>query len=210
MFVAGLTGGIGSGKTTFASLLAERGAQIIDADALARDALRPDQPAWHSVVGQFGDEVLKANSLDIDRRRLAAIVFSEPNKLAALNAIVHPVIIKGIADRLERLTNADEIAVLDAALIAELGLEASLDALIAVTAPRGVRKERLQRTREMDPLDIEARMEAQMDPEEVAARADIVVKNDGDLEGLVREADRVWDELQRLSDSKDRRDRPRG
>ncbi|HZK52249.1 MAG TPA: dephospho-CoA kinase, partial [Actinomycetota bacterium] len=195
MFVAGLTGGIGSGKTTFASLLAERGAQIIDADALARDALRPDQPAWHSVVSQFGDEILQANSLDIDRKRLAAIVFSEPNKLAALNAIVHPVIIKGIADHLERLANSGEIVVLDAALIAELGLEANLDALIAVTAAKDVRKQRLQGARDMDPLDIEARMEAQMDPDEVAARADIVVRNDGGLEELVREADRVWAEL---------------
>jgi dephospho-CoA kinase len=202
MFVAGLTGGIGSGKTTFASLLAERGAQIIDADALGRNALRPDQPTWHSVVGQFGEAILQANSLDIDRKRLAAIVFSEPNKLAALNAIVHPVIIKGIADHLERLANTGEIVVLDAALIAELGLEASLDALIAVTAANRVRKERLQRARDMDPLDIEARMKAQMDPEEVAARADIVVRNDGTFEDLVTEADRVWAELEELRDSK--------
>jgi len=202
MFVAGLTGGIGSGKTTFASLLAERGAQIIDADALGRAALRPDQPAWHSVVSQFGDEILQANSLDIDRKRLATIVFSDPNKLAALNAIVHPVIIRGIADRLERLANSGEIVVLDAALIAELGLEANLDALIAVTAAKDVRKQRLQGARDMDPLDIEARMEAQMDPDEVASRADIVVRNDGGLEALVSEADRVWGELGRLRDSK--------
>ncbi|MGH2774409.1 MAG: dephospho-CoA kinase [Actinomycetota bacterium] len=202
MFVAGLTGGIGSGKSTFASLLAERGAQIIDADALARDALRPDQPAWHSVVSQFGEEILQANSLDIDRKRLAAIVFSEPNKLAALNAIVHPVIIKGIADHLERLANSGEVVLLDAALIAELGLEASLDVLIAVTAAKGLRTERLQRARAMDPLDIEARMEAQIDPDEVAARAGIVVRNDGGLEELVSEADRVWAELAELRDSK--------
>jgi dephospho-CoA kinase len=202
MFVAGLTGGIGSGKTTFASLLAERGAQIIDADALGRDALRPDQPAWHSVVGQFGDEVLQANSLDIDRKRLAGIVFSEPNKLAALNAIVHPVILKGIADRLERLAHTDEIVVLDAALIAELGLEANLDALIAVVADRGVRKQRLQGARDMDPMDIDARMGAQMDPDEVAARADIIVRNDGGFEELVGEADRVWARLSELRDSK--------
>jgi len=202
MFVVGLTGGIGSGKTTFASLLSERGAQIIDADALGRDALRPAQPAWHSVVGQFGDEILQANSLEIDRKRLAAIVFSEPHKLAALNAIVHPVIIKAIADHLERLAYTDDIVVLDAALIAELGLEANLDAMIAVTAGRGLRKERLQRSRDMDPLDIEARMNAQMNPGEVAARADIVVRNDGHLEALVDEADRVWSELGKLRDAK--------
>jgi dephospho-CoA kinase len=202
MFVVGLTGGIGSGKTTFASLLSERGAQIIDADALSRDALRPAQPAWHSVVSQFGDEILQANSLEIDRKRLAAIVFSQPHKLAALNAIVHPVIIKAIADHLERLAHTDEIVVLDAALIAELGLDSSLDAVIAVMAPKEVRKSRLQRARDMDPLDIEARMKAQMNPAEVAARADIVVRNDGRLDALVAEAERVWDELGKLRDAK--------
>jgi dephospho-CoA kinase len=202
MFVVGLTGGIGSGKTTFASLLSERGAQIIDADALGRDALRPAQPAWHSVVSQFGDEILQANSLEIDRKRLAAIVFNQPHKLAALNAIVHPVIIKSIADHLERLAYTDEIVVLDAALIAELGLEVNLDVMIALTAAEEIRKERLQRSRDMDPLDIEARMSAQMNPEEVAARADIVVRNDGDLESLVDEVDRVWNELGKLRDAK--------
>ena len=202
MFVVGLTGGIGSGKTTFASLLSERGAQIIDADSLGRDALRPDQPAWHSVVSQFGDEILQANSLEIDRKRLAAIVFSEPHKLSALNAIVHPAILKAIADHLERLAQTDEIVVLDAALIAELGLESSLDVMVAVTAARGTRKERLQRSRGMDPLDIEARMNAQMNPGEVAARADMVVRNDGSLEALVDEADRVWNELVKLRDGK--------
>jgi dephospho-CoA kinase len=202
MFVVGLTGGIGSGKTTFASLLSERGAQIIDADALGRDALRPSQPAWHSVVSQFGDEILQANSLEVDRKRLAAIVFSQPHKLAALNAIVHPVIIKAIADHLERLSHSDEIVVLDAALIAELGLDASLDAVIAVTAPRDVRKTRLQRGRDMDPLDIEARMNAQANPAEVAARADMVVRNNRGLEALVAEAERVWDELRKRRDAK--------
>ncbi len=92
--------------------------------------------------------------------------------------------------------------ILDAALIAELGLESSLDAMIAVTAARGLRKERLQRSRGMDPLDIEARMNAQMNPEEVAARADMVVRNDGRLEALVAEADRVWNELGKLRDAK--------
>jgi dephospho-CoA kinase len=202
MFVVGLTGGIGSGKTTFASLLSERGAQIIDADGLGRDALRPDQPAWHSVVSQFGDEILQANSLEIDRKRLAAIVFSEPHKLSALNAIVHPAILKAIADHLERLARTDEIVVLDAALMAELGLESSLDVMVAVTAARGTRKERLQRSRGMDPLDIEARMNAQMNPAEVASRADMVVRNDGSLEALVDEADRVWNELVKLHDGK--------
>lgn len=195
MLVVGLTGGIGSGKTTFAALLAERGAQIIDADTLGRDALRPGRPAWHSVVSQFGDEVLQADSLEIDRKRLAALVFNDPNKLAALNAIVHPVIFEGIADRLEKLSLTDDIVVLDAALVLELKIDEILDVLIAIVAHPSRRKERLVSARAMDPVDIEARMNAQADAEEVAARADIVVRNEGRLEDLVAEADRVWTEL---------------
>src|ERR687884_2222146 len=117
MLVAGLTGGIGSGKSTFAALLAERGAQVVDADALGRLALRPGQPAWHSVVDQFGEEVLTPHTMQIDRKLVADIVFNDRDKLAALNAIVHPVILKGIADDLERLRETDAIVVLDAALV---------------------------------------------------------------------------------------------
>lgn len=197
MLVVGLTGGIGSGKTTFAALLAERGAQIIDADAHGRDALRPDQPAWHSIVSQFGDEVLQHDSMEIDRKRLAAIVFNDPNKLAALNAIVHPVIFQKIADDLERLSGTDEIVVLDAALIFEVGLDDSLNMLVAVTADRDARKQRLRTQRRMDPADIEARMASQMNPEEIHERADVLVVNDGTLEDLGMEADRVWAELRR-------------
>src|SRR5918996_4665782 len=109
MLVVGLTGGIGAGKSTFAALLAERGATIIDADQLGRDALKPDSRAWHSVVGQFGREILAPGTIEIDRPRLANIVFENPGKLAALNAIVHPVIVEGVARRLDRLRGADAI-----------------------------------------------------------------------------------------------------
>ncbi len=143
MLVAGLTGGIGSGKSTFAALLIERGAQVIDADQLGRDALRPGQPAWHSVVSQFGDEILVPGTQEVDRKRLAGIVFSEPSKLAALNAIVHPVIFEGIADHLERLRGTDEIVILDAALILETGLKDSVDILIAVITSDERRAERV-------------------------------------------------------------------
>ena len=197
MLVVGLTGGIGSGKTTFAALLAERGAQIIDADAHGRDALRPDQPAWHSVVSQFGDEVLQHDSMEIDRKRLAAVVFNDSNKLAALNAIVHPVIFQKIADDLERLSGTDEIVVLDAALIFEVGLDNSLDTLIAVTADQEVRKQRLRTQRRMDLADIEARMASQVNPEDTHERVDVLVVNNGTLEDLGIEADRVWAKLQK-------------
>ncbi|MEA2498740.1 MAG: dephospho-CoA kinase [Actinomycetota bacterium] len=200
MLVAGLTGGIGSGKSTFARFLSERGAEVIDADQLGRSALDPGEPAWHSTVDQFGDEILAAASLDIDRKRLAAIVFNDPTKLAALNAIVHPVITRGIADTLEALSGTDEIVILDAALIVELGLDKGLDALIVVTAPEKDRRRRLQSSRAMSDEDITARIMAQTSEEELVKRADIVVRNDGTEEALTREADRVWAELKQRRD----------
>jgi dephospho-CoA kinase len=197
VLTVGLTGGIGSGKTTFAALLAERGAQVIDADVLGREALQPGKPAWHSVVSTFGEEIL-GPSMEIDRARLASVVFADRAKLAALNAIVHPVIVKGIAERLDSLRSTHEIVVIDAALIVELGLDDGLDAIIVVTAPEDVRAQRLVRARSMNEHDVRARMDAQAPEDELLARADIVVRNDGSLERLAREADRVWGELLRL------------
>ena len=199
MFTVGLTGGIGSGKSTFAALLAERGAQVIDADQLGRDALRPGEPAWHSVVDNFGDEILSAGTMEIDRKRLAEVVFNDPNKLAALNTITHPVIAAGIADTLERLSQTDAIVVLDAALLVELRLDKAMNLLIVVDADEDSRKKRLQSSRRMELTDIEARIAAQASSEELIQRADIVVRNDGSLEALALEADRVWADLQKVA-----------
>lgn len=195
MLVVGLTGGIGAGKSTFAALLAERGAQVIDADALGRDALRPGRPAWHSVVDQFGEEILAPGSLGIDRRLLAGIVFSDPKKLAALNAIVHPVIFDGIATHLEKLRNSDAIVVLDAALIIETGLDEAVDVIVLVVASENQRRRRLVDARGLTFDEIRGRMAAQMSPVEASARADVIVSNNGSLEDLAAEADRVWVEL---------------
>ncbi|MDQ3646914.1 MAG: dephospho-CoA kinase [Actinomycetota bacterium] len=192
MVLAGLTGGIGSGKSTLAALLAERGAQIIDADQIGRDVVRTGEPGWHSVVAQFGREILAAHTLEIDRARLGSIVFSDPAKLVALNAIVHPLILQRIAESLERLRPTDAIVVLDAALIVELGLAETLDLLIVVEALPDIRRARLVRSRGMRAADVDARIAAQAAPEELRERADIVVRNDGTLEHLAVEAERVW------------------
>ncbi|MGH2819046.1 MAG: dephospho-CoA kinase [Actinomycetota bacterium] len=197
--VVGLTGGIGAGKTTFAALLAERGAQVIDADALGRDALKPGRPAWHSVVDQFGDEILVASSMEVDRKRLADIVFNNRDKLAALNAIVHPVIFSGVADHLERLGHTDEVVVLDAALVIEAGFVDTVDVLVVVTSERSKRRDRMSRERGMSVSDFNARVASQSPQQELVARADIVVENDGSLEDLAREADRVWSKLRELT-----------
>jgi dephospho-CoA kinase len=200
MLLVGLTGGIGAGKSTFGALLVERGAQIIDADLLARDALRPGEEAWKSVVAQFGDEILAAGTMEVDRKRLAAIVFADEKKRIALNAIVHPVVMRRIADDLDRLRSSDEIVVLDAALLVETGLDKDLDFVIVVTAPSGTREQRLVVERGMSRTDVRARMTAQAPEDELVARADVVVTNDGSLEELAAQAEAVWEKLVRLRD----------
>lgn len=196
MLVVGVTGGIGSGKSTFASLLLERGARLIDADELGRAALTPGRPAWHSVVDQFGRGVVSGESLQIDRHRLATIVFNDPAKLAALNAIVHPVIWSAIADELELLAEGDEIVVVDAALLVGSPLEDACDVLVVVDAPPEVRLGRVLAGRDTTEADVRARMESQGEPARFLDRADIVVVNDGDLHELASQAKRVWKELE--------------
>jgi dephospho-CoA kinase len=195
MFVVGLTGGIGSGKSTFAALLVEKGAQVIDADQLGHDALNPGEPSWDAIVETFGSRVLAEGSLEIDRSLLADIVFDDEEKLAALNQIVHPVIFDKVADRLDSLRGSDAIVILDAALILEMGFDRSCDLVLVVTAPEELRAHRLRRDRRMTTSDIQARMRRQMSTEERVQRADIVVENSGTLEDLAGEAQRIWGEL---------------
>ena len=196
MLVVGLTGGIGSGKSTFAALLSERGAIVIDADALGHQALAPGQPTWHSVVDQFGDEILAAGSMAIDRKVLGRIVFADPRKRAALNAIVHPYILRQIADTLEAFRNTHDIVVLDAALIVELGLAETLDVIVVMASSTEIRRARLIKDRGMTIEGVDARIGAQADPADLVAKADIIVQNEGGLDELARQADRVWAELQ--------------
>lgn len=196
MLLVGLTGGIGAGKSTFAALLAERGAHVIDADKLGHEALAPGEPAWRSIVDQFGDEVLAAGSMNIDRKVLGRIVFEDPAKLASLNAITHPVILRKIADSLERFRYTDRIVILDAALIVELGLADSLHLVVVIASSTDIRRARLIRDRGMTSGAIDARIHAQSRTEDLIAAADIVVTNDGSLEDLIKEADRVWAELE--------------
>lgn len=195
MLLVGLTGGIGAGKSAFAKMLRKRGAHVIDADLLGREALGPGEAAWRSAVTQFTEEILLPGSMEVDRKKLADIVFHDPGKLAALNAIVHPVIMKRIAEDLERLQKSNEIVVIDAALLVETRLAEIADVLVVVVAEDSVRCERLARERGMPEEEVKARIAAQAPTDELVSRADIVVKNNGTFEELTSEADRVWEEL---------------
>ena len=198
MLVVGLTGGIGSGKSTLGALLERRGAQLIDADELGRLVLEPGEAAWHAVVGQFGQAVLIPGTMDIDRRRLADMVFGDPHKLAVLNEIVHPGILSRIADILESFAGTDSIVIIDAALLHEIGLAEAVGVLIVVIAESDIRMDRLMRDRNMSQEDVQARIDAQADPSEAEAKADYVVRNDWSIAKLEAEADRLWNHLRAL------------
>jgi len=189
----GLTGGIGSGKSTVARLLAEHGAIVIDADAIAREVVEPGQPALAEIAERFGPGILDASGA-LDRGALAAIVFHDTAALADLNAITHP----RIAERTAELIAAapeDAVVVYDMPLLVENGLAEGWDTVVVVIADRQVRIERL-RERGLDDDDIEARMSRQASDEERRAVADIIIDNSGSMEELRSQVDDAWRKLQ--------------
>jgi dephospho-CoA kinase len=199
MLLVGLTGGIASGKSTVSAMLAERGAEVVDADHIARQVVMPGMPAWCKIREHFGPGVLHPDG-HIDRQALADLVFADNSKLALLNEITHPAIFARIADRLEAHHGQDVIVVLDAALLIEAGLAEGVDVVVVVSSPREIQVERLA-ARGVGERDASNRIAAQLEPEQRLARADIVVDNSGSLEDLGRRVDEVWAELQgRLAD----------
>jgi dephospho-CoA kinase len=195
LLLVGLTGGIASGKSTVSALLAERGAEVIDADHIARQVVMPGTHAWYKIRDHFGPDVLFADGT-IDRQVLADIVFADPAKLTVLNEITHPEIFARIADRLEAHHDEDVVVVLDAALLIEAGPADGVDVLVVTHSPREIQLERLA-AKGMGARDAEARIGAQLAPEQRLARADIVIDNTGSLEELARRVDELWEELQR-------------
>jgi dephospho-CoA kinase len=195
VLLVGLTGGIGSGKSTVSAMLAERGAEIIDADRIAREVVLPGTHAWCKIRDHFGPEVLLADGY-IDRAALAGKVFADPAKLALLNQITHPEIFSRIADRLEELHGRDVVVVLDAALLLETGLAQRVDMVIVTHSPKELRVERLA-ARGLGSEQTKARMASQLSEDERLARADLVIDNSGSLEDLLEQVDDAWRELRR-------------
>ena len=194
MLLVGLTGGIASGKSTVSALLAERGAEVIDADHIARQVVMPGTPAWCKIRDHFGPGVLHPDG-QLDRQALADIVFADKSKLALLNEITHPAIFARIADRLEAHHGQDVVVVLDAALLIEAGLAEGVDVVLVVHSPREIQVERLA-AKGVGSQDARNRIASQLEPEKRLARADIVIDNSGSLEGLGRQVDKLWEDLQ--------------
>ncbi len=193
MIRVGLTGGIGAGKSEVARLLAARGAVVVDADALAREAVAPGTPGLAAVVAEFGPEVLAGDGT-LDRAGLGRLVFADPARRAALEAIVHPY----VARRRDELTAAaaeNAVVVHDVPLLVENSLQGEYDVVVVVDADDEVRIARLAATRDMSPAEVRERMAAQADRGERLAVADVVVANGGSREALSAQVDRLWADL---------------
>ncbi|MFD0688472.1 dephospho-CoA kinase [Actinomadura fibrosa] len=193
MLKVGLTGGIGSGKSEVSARLAERGAVVIDADRIAREVVEPGTPGLAAVVAEFGEDVLLPSG-GLDREKVGSIVFADRDRLAALNAIVHPL----VGERMQELMDAapeDAIVVYDVPLLAENGLASMYDAVVVVDAPEETQLDRLTSRRGMAEEDARARMANQASRAERRAIATHVLDNSGTLDDLKAQVDALWEDL---------------
>ncbi len=192
-----LTGGIGSGKSSVSSRLAERGAVIIDADAVVKDLQRPGRPVYEAMVARWGEGIVAADG-ELDRAAVAAIVFGDEAELKALNDLVHPAVRTEMEAMTEAQADTDNVVVLDIPLLAESGKSRGASAVIVIDVAPELAVERLVTHRGFDQADAEARIAAQATREERLAIADFVIDNSGDLDALDAEVDRCWRWLQGL------------
>ena len=195
----GLTGGIASGKTTVAGMFAELGAKIVDADRLAHELMRAPHPAYHEIVHQFGFEILDSQG-EIDRKRLGAIVFRDPEKLRALNAIVHPRVMERTDQLAEafHLRDPRAVVLVDAALLYEANLADRFEKIIVAWCRPEQQLERLMAKTSLSREDAERRIAAQMPAEEKRRRADYAIDCSGDLELTRRLVTDLYPQLQQL------------
>ncbi|HEV2038047.1 MAG TPA: dephospho-CoA kinase [Candidatus Eremiobacteraceae bacterium] len=191
--IIGLTGGIGSGKTTVAALFAQKGALVIDTDLIARDVVNTGSPVLESIRREFGDKVILVDGT-LDRQALARIIFSDEAMRVKLNALTHPEILKRVLAIIGAQPPGATIVVV-VPLLFESGFERSCDRSVAVIAPPEMRRKRLQDRDGLSGSDVEARMRAQLPPGEYERRADVIIRNDDNLTALGREVDRAWEKL---------------
>jgi dephospho-CoA kinase len=191
VLVVGLTGGIGSGKSTVAALLAARGAVVVDADAVTRDLQRAGTPVFAAMVERFGPGIVAADG-ELDRAAVADIVFTDAEALADLNAIVHPAVGAEIVRRMEELSTTDDVVVLDVPLMVESKRGYPVAALLVVDVDPEVAVRRLVEHRSMREPDVRARMSRQATRAERLERADRVIDNSGTPADLERQVDEAW------------------
>lgn len=191
MKVVGLTGGIGAGKSTVSAALREKGAVVVDADAITKQLQQPGQPVFQAMVERFGEGIVAPDGT-LDRQAVADIVFTDPAALADLNAMVHPAVGLEIARRLEEAKGTDQVVVLDIPLLVEGGRHTTAGVLV-VDCPVETAVERLVGQRGMDEADARARIGRQATREERLAKADFVIDNGGPPEALPAQVDAAWE-----------------
>jgi dephospho-CoA kinase len=186
----GLTGNIACGKSTVARMLAEMGAYVIDADAIAHEVIRKGTPAHEAILRRFGPGILRADG-EIDRRRLGEIVFRDPAALRDLEAIVHPAVLAEIQQRVLACPDAPAI-VIEAIKLIESGFARACDSLWVVTCPEPEQVRRLMEDRGLTEEEARMRIRAQPPQEEKVRQADVVIDNSGDLEATRRQVEAAW------------------
>jgi len=199
MKVIGLTGGIGSGKSTVAGYLAELGAAVIDLDKVGHEAIGPGSSAFKRVVKEFGREILDTAG-KIDRAKLAGMVFKDPDALARLNQIVHPAIDEIILERIEKYRRQGAKAVvLEAAVMLEAGKAAQADEIWVTTAPEPVILKRLRERSGYTEAEVKARIQAQLSDRERTRHADVVIETGGTLAEVKARVGKEWKKLMERS-----------
>lgn len=195
MRTIGVTGGIGSGKSTATRLLAELGAEVIDADQIGHYTYRPGSVGWQRIVDAFGREVVATDGT-IDRKRLGSVVFSDPKALTRLNAIVHPLIQEEVRERIRarRAAGFGGPIVVEAAVLIEAGWTPLVDEVWLVVADRESILDRVQAQRGLERPAIEARINSQLSDAERRRHATVVIDNSGSEAALRAEVERLWRE----------------
>jgi len=195
MKVIGLTGGIGSGKSTVAQFLAELGAVILDTDRVGHEVLKPDTEAWREVVAAFGRQILTPGG-DVDRKKLGEVVFGNPESLVRLNQIVHPQIGKVVKAQLEEYRRQGvRVVVLEIPLLVETGGTSLVDEVWVTIASESAVLRRLKERSELSRQQSLARIRSQISNEERVKHADVVIKNDGSLDELKAKVKKLWQRL---------------
>jgi dephospho-CoA kinase len=197
--VVGLTGGIGSGKSTVSALLRERGAVIVDADAVVRELQEPGMPVFVAMVERFGPGIVAADG-SLDRQAVADIVFNDPEKLAALNGIVHPAVGAEVYARIAAHEGTDDLVIADIPLLAEGNSAIEMSGVLVVDVPTETQVERLVGSRGFAEADARARISRQASREDRRAKAGWVIDNGGTPEELAAQIDDVWAWMQGLPD----------
>lgn len=201
MYLVGLTGGIGSGKSTVAARMVEHGVELIDADQIAREVVEPGKPAWNKLVEHFGRDILDDEGF-IDRPKLGSIVFGDDAKRALLNELTHPPVVHEIAERLELLQAFDGVVLLDVPLLVESGVTRNYEAIVVVATKPETQLRRLVELRGMTTADAQARMDAQAPLEDKLAVATHVIWNEGSISELHTSVDDVAADLTRRAKEK--------